>query len=117
VYRYLTIRSDSSYSAYVEATALAEFLCSLPQLQKASDGSFNGAPGEPWVSIAMVACDAEGNYAVDEPPREINVVELVCSELENQAWYDALAARIAVFLNWSAVEDRAARQVWPPIDA
>lgn len=39
------------------------------------------------------------------------MVELVCSDAGDPAWYDALAVRIAEFLGGSAFEDHEERQL------
>ena len=112
---YLTIRSDAEYSEFADTLLLVEFLARLPELRQSGPVAFEAAAGQPWVSVALAACDSAGCYASDGhfPPR-VNVVELVCTAYGDVAWYDALTCRIARFLGWSAFADHEGRQVWPP---
>ncbi len=50
-------------------------------------------------------------------PRAINLLDMVCSYDQPEAWYDSIAARIASSLGWQAVEEHADRKVWPPDEA
>lgn len=112
---YLTIRSDARYSSFATTAPLFEFLAAVPELRQTGPVEFQSADGQPRVAVMMAACSQEGNYATDgQFHRRVNVVELVCSYSGDPAWYDALAGRIAAFLGWSAFEDHAERQVWPP---
>lgn len=111
---YLTIRSDDRYSKFAEAASLIEFLGTIPELRQTDPNSFGSVEGKPWVQIMMTACDSKGNYGNNgEFLPQINVVELVCSHTGNPGWYGDLAARIAKFLGWSAIEDHEGQQVWP----
>ncbi len=112
---YLTIRGALDYSRFAATAPLVEFLAAMPELRRTGPAAFEGAAGQPWVSVILAACSPEGNYASDGAPLpRVNVVELVCSYSGDPAWYDALAGRIAGFLGWSAFENHEARQVWPP---
>lgn len=112
---YLTIRGAPDYSRFTATAPLVEFLAAMPELRQAGPTAFEGAAGQPWVSVILAACSPEGSYASDGAPLpRINVVELVCSYSEDPAWYGALAGRVAGLLGWSAFEDHEARQVWPP---
>jgi hypothetical protein len=111
---YLTIRSDASYSRFTDTELLVEFLARLPELQQSSAIAFEAAAGQPWVSVILAVCDSAGCYTCDERFLPlINVVELICSNSGDSAWYDSLAGRIAGFLGWSALEDNESRQIWP----
>jgi hypothetical protein len=111
---YLTIRSDSRYSQLTTTAELVEFLAAIWGLRQTGLMAFQAAEGSPWVSVVLAKCGPEGSYSVGEEfLPQINVVELVCSEYSDPAWYDALASRIAEFLGWSAFEDHPRRQVWP----
>lgn len=111
---YLTIRSDDRYSKFAETASLIAFLGAIPELRQTNPNSFGSVEGKPWVQIMMAVCDSKGNYGNNgECLLQINVVELVCSHSGNPDWYDGLAARIAKFLGWSAIEDHEGRQVWP----
>lgn len=106
--RYLTIRADARYSAFAATSPLVAFLATLPELRRAGPVAFEAAEGQPWVAILMTVCSPEGNYAAEGahlPLPQVNVVELVCSDAGDPAWYDALAGRIAAFLGWSAFDD------------
>ena len=108
---YLTIRADPNYSRAVETDALVEFLRSLPELIQTETNTFSNAPGQPWVSLTL-ADSRDGSYA-DHGERHpfVNLVDVVCSDEYDGGWYDALAARIAAFLGWEALEATADRTV------
>jgi hypothetical protein len=111
---YLTVRADAGYSQSTDSNRLIEFLCSIPEIKKSADTSFEAVPGQPWVSIVLARADAHGNWSSDgllHPTT--NIVALVCSDYDHAAWYDSLAIRIARFLSWSALEDHTDRQIWP----
>ena len=114
---YLTIRGAPDYSRFAATAQLVEFLAAMPELRQTSPVQFEAANGQPWVCLILANCDPRGNYRTDGAflPR-VNVVELVCSHSGDPRWYDALACRIAAFLDWSAFEDHEERQVWPPIE-
>ncbi|QEL16938.1 hypothetical protein [Limnoglobus roseus] len=111
---YLTIRGGPDYSRFAATAPLVEFLAAMPELRQTGPRDFQAADGQPWVVVIMAACNPAGGYAIDGEflPR-INVVELVCSDSGDPAWYDALAGRIAEFLEWSAFEGE--RQAWPSL--
>lgn len=111
---YLTIRGSPDYSRYSATAPLIAFLGAQAELRQTGPINFQAADGQPWVLVMMADCDAAGSYSSGGAflPR-VNVVELVCSNSVDRAWYDALAARIAAFLGWAAFEDHEERQVWP----
>jgi hypothetical protein len=101
---YLTIRADSHYSRTAASEPLIEYLRTLPELAQTGSMEFRDAPGEPWVCLVL-AMSRNGGYAVSgELLPVVNVVELVCSD-GDEDWYESLAARIAAFLDWEAVEE------------
>lgn len=110
---YITIRSDSNYGRTVEPDRIAAFLRSLPELVQTGVNTFAAASGHPWVSITL-AISEQGSYA-DRGVRipAVNLVDIVCSYEHAESWYDALASRIAAFLEWEAVDEHAERRVWP----
>jgi hypothetical protein len=111
---YVTIRSDSDYSRAADPRELVAFLRSLPELAQTGANSFREAPGEPWVSVSLAMSD-RGSYAdPGRPLPSVNLVDVVCSHEHDERWYDALAARIAAFLGWEALDEHAGRVVWPP---
>lgn len=110
--RYLTIRADARHSAFAATSPLVAFLATLPELRKTGPVAFEAAEGQPWVAVIMTVCSPEGTYASGGAYLpQVNVVELVCSDAGDPAWYDALAVRIAEFLGWSAFEDHEERQL------
>ena len=112
--RYITLRSDGDYSSHADRTSLANFLSRVPGLHQVGPQEFRSASDQPWVSVVLAASDKNGNYRVgDEPPVNINVVELICSSGGDASWYHALAGQIAEFLGWVAYEDHENRRVWP----
>jgi hypothetical protein len=112
---YLTIRSDGRYSRYAATAPLVEFLAAMPELRQTGVVAFEAAAGQPWVAVVLATCNPAGNYASDGAfVPAVNVVELVCSDSDDPAWYEALAGRIAGFLGWTACNDHEQRQVWPP---
>jgi hypothetical protein len=110
---YVTIRGASDHSRYAETAPLVEFLAAMPELRQTGPSAFQAADGQPWVAVILAACGPKGDYAADGVIPQVNVVELICSYSGDQAWYDALAGRIAGFLGWSAFDDHEGRQVWP----
>ncbi|MGO6946860.1 hypothetical protein [Rhizobium johnstonii] len=94
---------------------LVEFLKTLPELQQLRPASFGSAPGQPWLDVTIAKATEAGNWSSDGSfiPR-FDRVELVCSARDpRQDWYDELAARIAKFLGWVAVEEHTKRVIWP----
>jgi hypothetical protein len=88
VYRYLTIRSDASYSQFALTEELVGLLATLPGLRQSGPMSFEAAPGSPWVSVILAECDTLGNYACDGlPRRRVNVVEVIASTSGDDEWY------------------------------
>jgi len=111
---YLTIRSDAGYSRFAATAPLIEILAAIPELKQTGPIAFEAVAGQPWVAVILAACSPAGNYALDgaDVPA-VNVVEIVCSDSGDTAWYEELADRIAEFLGWSAFEDHDERKVWP----
>jgi hypothetical protein len=110
----LTIRPSEGQSSTADTRDLVAFLASLRELRQTGPISFEAASGQPWVSLILARTGPTGGYPTDgqfEP--QINIVELVCSCSGGTGWYDSLAARIAEFLGWEAVEEHEDRKVWP----
>jgi hypothetical protein len=111
---YITIRSDDEYSKFASTKSLVDFLAAMPEVRQTGAVAFQSAPGFPWFSIVLAACDAKGSYSVDGSfIPHINVVEIDCSDYDHAEWYDALAGRVASFLGWSAFDEHGERQIWP----
>jgi len=109
---YITIRSDPSYRRTVDATRITAFLRTQPELIQTGVNTFAAAPGHPWVSVTL-AMSNDGSYADRGVPLEaVNLVDMVCSYEHAERWYDALASRIAAFLEWEALDEHAGRKVW-----
>ncbi|WP_020472934.1 hypothetical protein [Zavarzinella formosa] len=109
---YLTIRSDADYSRFTPTAPLVEFVAAISELRQTGPVTFEAAAGQPWVAVILAMCGPDGSYASDGAfVPTINVVELVCSDSADPMWYKALASRIAMFLGWSAFEDREERQI------
>jgi hypothetical protein len=100
-------------SQVAETRQLVEFLATLPELRQTGPVAFEGAPGQPWVSVILAKRGSTGGYHTDGSfiPK-IDIVELVCSSSEDSSWYDGLASRIAAFLGWNAYEEHENRLVW-----
>ncbi len=114
---YLTITPAVGQAPVAEAQPLVDFLADLPELRQTGPVAFEGAPGQPWVSVVLAKTGPTGGYASDGSfIAAIDIVELVCSDAGDASWYDRLAGRIAAFLGWVAVEEHENRQVWPPAD-
>ncbi len=108
MYRYLTVRSDRRYGGSVPAAVLVELLDSVPGLRRADLAFYEAEDGLDWLHLALIACDEDGNYAVDKgklPPR-VTMVELICSSGPPGAYENAraLAARIADALGWEVAD-------------
>jgi hypothetical protein len=112
MYRYLTIRSDASYSQFALTEELVGLLATLPGLRQSGPMSFEAAPGSPWVSVILAECDALGSYACDGlPRRRVNLVEVIGSASGDDEWYESLAARMAAFLRWETIEEHEGRRL------
>lgn len=48
-------------------------------------------------------------------PPAVNLMDIVCSHEHPESGYDGLASRIAAFLGWEALDEHAARAVWPQV--
>jgi hypothetical protein len=112
---YLTIRGDSHYSVTTDTQLLVKYLCSFPELITTGQMEFRNAGGSPWVSFVLASATESGSYAVTgEFHTRINVVDMACSYHDcNEAWYESIAARIASFLEWEAIEEHTGRRVYP----
>ena len=114
---YLTLRSDAAYSRLTPTEPLLAFLGEQPELRQAGAMAFESAAGEPWLQVVLARCGPDGSYSSDGSLLpQVNVIELLCSDLGDPGWYESLSARIAAFLGWSVFEDTAERQVWPRPD-
>ena len=101
---YLTIRSDDAYSGYTETQLLVEYLTSRHELIPCDFMSYESKPGLPWLRVVLADCGSTGNYAIDgRYSTRINVVELICSDLGDPNWYQAVGDRIAKFLRWQLI--------------
>ncbi len=110
MYRYLTVRSDASYSRFILTEELVRFLATLPGLRQSDPMSFEAAHGLPWVTVILAECNTLGNYASDGlPSRLINVIEVIGPASSDEEWYECLANRIAAFLGWEVVEEQSSR--------
>ena len=108
---YITIRSDSCYGCTIDPDRITAFLRTLPELVQTGVNTFAGAPGYPWVSITLAMSD-QGSY-VDRGVRlaAVNLVDIVCSYDHAESGYEALASRLAAFLDWEALHEHAERTV------
>lgn len=115
-YWYLTLTPPTDRPGSIDSQPVIDFLLGLPELQRSGAMSFQAAPGQPWLDMALAKTHADsGGYAVyDAFVPQIDILELVCSEADQAQWYDDLACRIAQRLDWIAVEEQEARRLWPP---
>jgi hypothetical protein len=75
-------------------------------LQQTGAMQFGSTSELPSVLVMLEKCNSNGGYASNgEYIPEINIIELICYSDENLAWYEQLAAQIAIFLGWEAWED------------
>jgi hypothetical protein len=110
---YLTI-TPSHGQPNADTRLLVEFLSGLPELRQNGSVAFEGAPGQPWVDVILAKNGPSDGYSSDGSFIPfIDIVELVCSDSEDEIWYERLAGRIAAFLGWPAIEEHGGRQVWP----
>jgi len=85
----------------------------MAELRQTGPCEFESAASQSGLRVILAACDPAGNYGAVSPLQQVNVVELVCSDVGDVTRYDALAIQIATFLGWFAFEDHGQRQVWP----
>ena len=113
---YITLGAHEGAAALIPAQPVLDFLGLQPELQRQAPMVFANRPDQPWVQVVLAKTGASGGYCVDgSSVAEIDVIELICSShCHPPQWYDALAARIAAFLHWQAVEEHEDRRIWPP---
>ncbi|MGO1072472.1 hypothetical protein [Lysobacter sp. CA199] len=111
---YLTLRPASSQAEPADTVDLIAYLDAQPELRQIGPVEFESVPGQPQMLMILAKTNPNGGYSSDGKfiPR-IDIVELICPYSEPPAWYDALAARIAAFLGWQAIEESESRQIWP----
>lgn len=112
---YITLCAPAGAAARIPAQPVLDFLATQPELQAQAAMVFANRPGQPWVQVVLAKTGANGGYCVDGTfVPEIDVIELICSSAYHEPlWYDRLAARIAAFLQWQAVEEYEDRCIWP----
>jgi hypothetical protein len=121
---YLAIRSDSAHTRSISTERLVAQLNQWPELKKTESALFNVIrEGKVCACLDAFSCSPEGNYAVypnpnGPPPAQVNLIELRYSyeECEHEAWYSAVAVRVAKSLGWEAWgvdDDGRDLQLWP----
>lgn len=106
MYRYISILPPSGWNTLSDTERLIAFLKEQSELKQRNAMSFGAADDRPWVEIAVLKANSPDSWASDglfNP--QFNRVEMVCSDNEPRQWYEELAARIAEFLQWDAVEE------------
>ncbi|HEX8047991.1 hypothetical protein [Rhizobium sp.] len=113
MYCYISILSPSGWNTLSDTERLITFLREQPDLKQINAMSFGAADGWPWVDIAILNANSADSWSSDGSfnPR-FNRVEMVCSDNEPRHWYEELAAKIAEFLQWDAVEEDEPRQIY-----
>lgn len=114
MYRYLTIRPSSLAGPPSDTRWLVAFLQTLPDLQQKHPVSFGNAPGKPWVDVTIVKTTGSGGWGSNGAfiPLFDRVVLVGTESPPNYGWYSALAAQIAEFLGWEAIEDGEDRLIY-----
>lgn len=106
MYSYISILPPSGWNTLSDTERLIAFLREQPELKQINAMSFGATDGWPWVDIAILKANSTDSWASDgifNP--QFNRVEMVCSDTEPYQWYEALAVKIAEFLQWDAVEE------------
>jgi hypothetical protein len=113
---YITIRSDNTYSQFIEIAEISAYLTHTLGLGQTSPLSFFTKPEMLPCQVIIAKCNSSGNYNNNDLTiLHINVIELICPYTDNELWYDLLASKIASFLNWKAFEDMEERRIWPTV--
>ena len=119
---YLAIRSDSAHTRSISTEQLVAQLSPWPELKKKESGQFEVIrEGKASACLVAFSCSPEGNYAVypnESPPAQVNLIELryPYEESQHDAWYSAVAVRLAKSLGWEAWgadDDGRDLQLWP----
>ncbi len=101
---YFAIRPDAEYTDFIDATLLAEFLNSIPELHFAG-GSRWDSVSQHWFTLSLVVADTDGNFSSDgQLPRKINCVTIAASESDHDAIQPTLE-QIASHIKWELVND------------
>jgi len=113
---YITVSPMDTLGGERESAKLVAFLRARPELIQTDAATFQGAPGQPWLQIALVKTNGNGWIVhTGVVPALIDEVDMCCSYFEDEEWYESIAADIARFLGWHAHENAEGRQVWPPL--
>lgn len=111
---YITLRPAAPSAQPVDTAHVTEFLLAQPELRQISPVDFESVPGQPQMLMILAKTDANGDYVSHGTfIPQIDIIELICPYSEPPEWYDALAVRIAGFLQWEAVEESEERRIWP----
>lgn len=118
MYCYLTIRPSSPAGPPSDTRRLVAFLQTLPDLHQKHPVSFGNAPGKPWVDVTIVKATGSGGWSSNGTfiPLFDRVVLVGTESPPSYGWYSALAAQIAEFLGWEAIEDGENRLIYPNRD-
>lgn len=111
---YITLRPAASSPQPVDTAHVTGFLLAQPELRQISPVDFESVPGQPQMLMILAKTRGNGGYVSDSTfIPQIDIIELICPYSEPPAWYEAMAARIAEFLQWDAVEESEERRIWP----
>jgi len=89
MYRYLSIRSDSKYK-YIKSSELEAYFGSCKEeLRKNGRLNYENSEIFPWMQLAIVFGDSDGNYSSKNPNSitRVNQTELVCEHDGSDACY------------------------------
>lgn len=108
MYSYINIRRDLKYSQSVSVELITQILDSCSELISEDERHYKNTEEYPWARVSIINCDDKGNY-----PSELaqntglaNLVEIAFSSkgnIEHEQKSIALANKIAIGLNWEAV--------------
>ena len=107
MYRYISLSGSDDFSGFLPVSVVQRVLSGLSELKQTSRWQFESVAGKPWLSVAILSCDSNGNHAggIDQNMKKANLVEFVCADSEqtDRVFYEDLGNRVAVALGWSLV--------------
>ncbi|PHR88856.1 MAG: hypothetical protein COA78_36180 [Blastopirellula sp.] len=106
MYRYLNIRSDKHYSEFIESIKVIIFLDESDKFIQVDHHVYKSVEGYPWTYINLLEADKDGNFSLDQNKikEKINLIEIICSDIQENEWYQELAKKIARQFSWEVQE-------------
>jgi hypothetical protein len=107
MYSYYSIRGDPLHSATAPVAQIRAALDARPELRPGGPRTYTNAPDHPWVVVAIVNCDAAGNYPAGLPQSgpDANLVEVTGSQGSGEGYYRTLARELGAALGWEVVDE------------